>query len=262
MGALLKVLGSVGVVLLPALYGAVFAYLRGERVPITKPFFEGASLPHEAPFIADALVFVAFGFLAYYFHRGVFHRFVWIVQRWWYGIPQAEFHQRICESQGLGGPIRDRIGISQACLFQLEATQGSSQYLGGTKSFNMGSHFLYLHNVVILFFGLTDVSLLSLNVFCRWRGEPRSCWLPGHLSTEALGMWIGAWAIGWFLVLAVALAYDRLADYREVVFLTQHQAEYSTIVRQLAQGWPSATTAEFGGEGAYNWLRQRFRRMF
>src|SRR5947208_1949980 len=134
MEALVKGLGSLGVVLLPAFYGAVFAYLRSDRVPITKPFFEAGGLPGEAPFIADAVVFVVFGFFVYYFHRGVFHRFVWKVQGCWYRIPQAQFHRRICDSQELRGPIRDRMGISQACLFQLEVTQGSAQYLGGTET--------------------------------------------------------------------------------------------------------------------------------
>jgi len=167
----------------------------------------------------DIAVFIVFGIFIYYFHRGVFHRFVWRVQRWRPGIPQYQFHQAVCEDLKINGQVKEKIGISQACLF-LTQIQESERYQSVTEDFNTGSHFLYLNSFMFALFFLHDAAFILA---------------PGPT-------WFSLWWPVLFLALAivsftVALAYDRLADYREVTFLAQRRKEYGEIVKNLYNHW-------------------------
>ncbi len=252
MEALLKGLGSFSIVMLPAFYVAVIAYLQSATIPFVKSVLP-KDLPIPAPLaekllVADLVVFIVSGFVIYFVYRGVFHRIVWWLQRRVYGIPQSQFHQKMCAGLGIVGPLRERIGISQACLFQLEAIKGSEQYNVGTASFNLGSHFLYLHVVVATLLFFSDGFLWVANRIAVIVFRQGSDWgLPSGVAGGRLVWWVFVAGLLAVLFWWLALAYDRLADYREVVFLSQHQKAYAEVLRNLSTGWPDSLIPEFGG---------------
>ena len=129
METILKGLRSLGISLIPAVYVGLFLYWRyrsPQLVPLFQSPFPPSSVFGVGPYILDIALYIVIGVLIYYLHRGVFHRFIWFIQRHTYGIPQFEFHKQICDKFSYSGQIRDKIGISQACLFQLQIYQAKN----------------------------------------------------------------------------------------------------------------------------------------
>jgi len=216
MEFILKGLGRLGLALLPAVYSGLFVYWRYQESPWSPSCWQDPAalgLGFQAVTVA---VFVVWGVLLYFLYRGVVHRVILWVQRRWVGLPQYEFHTRICDDLGVQGDIRKKIGISQACLFLTQA-DASVGYRSSTKSFNIGSHILYLSTLMFLLFSVHEL----LSKWLHLQHSPFQCWV--------LCIFVGLAAFSFL----TGLAYDRLADFREVVFLARHENEYREIVSQL-----------------------------
>ena len=221
METILKGLGRLGTALLSIMYSMVFLYWRHQTIwPQIPSPFSPQSFLGLGKYALNITFFIIFGIFIYYFYRGVFHRFVWWFQRRWYpGIPQYQFHQAVCEDLKINGQVKEEIGISQACLF-LTQIQESERYQSVTEDFNKGSHFLYLSSFMFA------LSLLHDVVWTLVLGPSRfsPLWSVLFFVLTIVSFW-------------VALAYDRLADFREVTFLAQHRKEYEEIVKNLYNYW-------------------------
>ena len=204
METILRGLTNLGVALLPSAYCALFLFWRYGNEQPPRTFDVGPLSGIQVVLLA---VSILLGILIYYFHRGLFHHFIWAVQKRVYGIPQYQFHLRVCNDLGINGPVRDKVGVSQACLFLMQVDE-PEPYRTSTVAFNTGSHILYL-------------TALTFSMACA------------HDFMACHPLWGVLWLALAFLFFAMALSYDRLADYREIVFLTQRKTKYSEIVRNL-----------------------------
>ena len=97
-------------------------------------------------------------------------------------------------------------------------------YRGATAGFNIGSHVLYLNSLMLSALFVHDL-------------------LAGHIGLPMKQNPSGR-SLVLFFVLAVAfmiigLAYGRLADYREIAFLTSRTEKYARIVACLDRNWGS-----------------------
>lgn len=230
METILKGIGQLGVALLPSAYAMLFLYWRYGSPRLTSPFSEN-QMWGVGPYVFDLGAFIAFGILVYYLHRGVLHRAIWCLQRTIYGVPQFEFHQEVCKRLGIEGRVRNEISLSQACLF-LTQVEEAPPYRVATEGFNTGSHVLYISFLMFLLFFFHDMAI--------WI-SPWGWWCmilpPSGASRAAFGLLS-------LLFLIVALAYDRLADYREIAFLTSRMETYARIVAQLHRNWAATHTTE------------------
>lgn len=215
MDAVLKRLSDLGIILLPSAYCAIFIFWHyGNALPnISGPY----GLNEKSIILA---VSILFGIIIYYSHRGVFHHIVWKVQKRYYGIPQYQFHQKICDELYITGPIKNKIGISQACLYFTQISEAES-YRVSTERFNRGSHILYLNSLMLFLFSLYDIFRVFIVFFSSHGPQP---------EYPLLGIFELFIA---FFLFYIALFYDRLADYREIVFLTQRKSRYRDIVMNL-----------------------------
>jgi hypothetical protein len=221
---ILKGLGQVGAALLPSVYAAVFLYARYPREdrPLLKSPFSSEVLLGFGPYLLDLSIFLVGGIFIYYFHRGVLHRLIWAVQRRTYGVPQFDFHQMVCDDEPkIDGIVREKITLSQACLYMCQIAE-PPEYQYSTESFNTGSHLLYMNSLMFFLFGIHDLSTL---------GRVAGLTLCGSVVWGA-GFIILAVLFGW-----VALKYDQMADYREIVYLTQPRDRYRKIVMNVFEHW-------------------------
>jgi hypothetical protein len=230
METILKGIGQLGVALLPSAYAMLFLYRRYCSPLLTSPFPE-KEMWGVGPYLFDLGAFVAFGILVYYLHRGVLHRAIWWLQRTVYGVPQFEFHQEVCKRLGIEGRVKNEISLSQACLFLTQAEE-RRPYRVATEGFNTGSHVLYISFLMFLVFFLHDMAV--------WI-SPWGWWRMIHPPSGSSRTVFGLLSL---LFLAVALAYDRLADYREIAFLTSRMESYARIVAQLHRNWAAIYTTE------------------
>jgi len=111
--------------------------------------------------IPSLFLSILVGTMVYYIYRSMVHPCAQFLQRRSaIGIPQHQFHEKVCESRGLEGVIKTSTKFSQACLGVFQDTRLNAFEKANTYAYNSGSHLLYMTATLGLLLILHDLYII------------------------------------------------------------------------------------------------------